>query len=329
MINKFKDLEHFLNHSDLSAWGKQLPHILRENLDTQRHGDLIHWQKTLSQLPEISTKVMNCLNEVRFGATTDTSPELKQTLNHLLQELSPWRKGPFTIHDILIDTEWRSDWKWDRLLPHINSLNNKLVLDVGCGNGYHCWRMLGEGAERVIGIDPSPRFVTQFYTTKHFAPQSTNGTTLPIDVIPCTLDDFDELPAVFDAVFSMGVLYHRASPIEHIRQLKALVHPGGQIILETLIIPGEKNEVLVPEGRYAMMNNVWFLPSANTLLGWLKKIGLKNPRLVNINQTSQAEQRQTEWMQFYSLEQFLDPQDNSKTVEGHPAPLRGIFVAEV
>ncbi len=59
----------------------------------------------------------------------------------------PWRKGPFSLYGVNIDTEWRSDWKWDRVLPHLSPLKGRLVLDVGCGGGYHMWRMLGEGAD--------------------------------------------------------------------------------------------------------------------------------------------------------------------------------------
>ncbi len=329
MKKYFKDLQRYLDESPLITWGKQLSDIIEKNLDIKRHGDLQQWQKTLEKLPDVETSDMDCTNEVRFGASSDTTQATKKNIRDVLQELSPWRKGPFTIHDTFINTEWRSDWKWNRLLPHINSLKNKLVLDVGCGNGYHCWRMLGEGAERVIGIDPSPRFVAQFYATKHFSSLSTNHTPVNIDIIPCTLDDFDELPAVFDTVFSMGVLYHRASPIDHLKQLKSLIQPGGQLVLETLIIEGKNGEVLVPEGRYAMMGNVWFIPSAATLISWLRKTGFKNPRVVDVNKTALEEQRQTEWMKFHSLKEFLDPNDVNKTAEGHPAPLRGIFIAEL
>jgi tRNA (mo5U34)-methyltransferase len=50
--------------------------------------------------------------------------------------------------------------------------------------------------------------------------------------------------------------------------------------------------------------------------------------MVDISTTSIEEQRSTEWMKFESLKDFLDPEDPSKTVEGHPAPIRAVFVAE-
>jgi tRNA (mo5U34)-methyltransferase len=32
-------------------------------------------------------------------------------------------------------------------------------------------------------------------------------------------------------------------------------------------------------------------------------------------------------MDFHSLKDFLDPNDTSKTIEGYPAPKRGLFIA--
>jgi len=208
------------------------------------------------------------------------------------------------------------------VLPHLEPLKDRTILDVGCGNGYHCWRMLGEGAQRVIGIDPSPRFVVQFHMIKQFMP------TAPVDLLPVGIEDLPQNLQAFDTTFSMGVLYHRKSPIDHLRELKASLRPGGQLVLETLVIKGKLGEVLVPEGRYAKMNNVWFLPSCETLLSWMKKCGFKNPRVVDVNQTGQDEQRSTDWMKFQSLPDFLDPEDPNRTDEGHPAPIRAVFVAE-
>jgi tRNA (mo5U34)-methyltransferase len=49
--------------------------------------------------------------------------------------------------------------------------------------------------------------------------------------------------------------------------------------------------------------------------------------VVDVNVTSTQEQRSTEWMSFHSLENFLDPDDHSKTIEGYPAPRRAIITA--
>jgi tRNA (mo5U34)-methyltransferase len=75
------------------------------------------------------------------------------------------------------------------------------------------------------------------------------------------------------------------------------------------------------------MRNVWFLPSTKTMLLWLRRCGFKDVACVDISRTSVKEQRRTEWMKFESLADFLDPKDHTKTIEGHPAPLRAIFTA--
>ena len=183
--------------------------------------------------------------------------------------------------------------------------------------------MLGEGASRVIGIDPSPKSVYQFYAIKHFA-----GEHHPVDVLPFGIEHMPPKLKAFDTVFSMGVLYHRRSPMDHLLELKELLRNGGQLVLETLIIDGKEGESLLPQGRYAKMPNVWFLPSADSLISWMRKIGLRNPRMVDQCKTTTEEQRSTDWMTFDSLETFLDPEDPNKTIEGYPAPIRAVFVAE-
>lgn len=319
----YNSLLNYLGNSPLAYWAEMLPEQIRKGLCEQRYGDLAAWKASLAKLPEVTTKKIILNSEVTLGETTDCDDVTRATIKSALQELIPWRKGPYTIHDIYIDTEWRSDWKWDRVLPHLDSLHNKFILDVGCGNGYHCWRMLGAGASRVIGIDPSPRFIVQFHMIKHFA-----GKDLPIDVLPIGIEDLPEKIQAFDTVFSMGVFYHRRSPMDHLQELKNALKSGGQLVLETLVIEGKSGEVLVPEDRYAKMNNVWFIPSCATLINWMKKIGFKNPRVVDICPTTTGEQRSTEWMTFHSLAEFLDPHNPSLTAEGYPAPIRAVFVAE-
>lgn len=305
------------------TWAQQLPDDIAKGLCEKRFGDLAQWRQALEQLPHVATDNIDLFNEVCIGNSGECHPDDALQIKQQLKQLIPWRKGPMSIHGTHIETEWHSDWKWDRVIPHLKPLKHKHVLDVGCGNGYHCLRSYGEGAGRVIGIDPSPRFIIQFYMMKHFLGD------IPVDVLPIGIESLPADLNSFDTTFSMGVLYHRRSPMDHLRELKATLKPGGQLVLETLLIEGKLGDVLVPEKRYAMMNNVWFLPSADTLISWLKKCGFKNPRLVDSGITTTEEQRATDWMTYHSLSDFLDPNDPTKTAEGHPAPLRGVFVAEV
>lgn len=316
----FEKLISDLKGGNLDRWAGLMPEQISQGLCEKRFGDLASWRSAFEALPDIRADTIDLKNTVSLEGKA--SQDQRAVIEAQLQALIPWRKGPFDVFGTHIDTEWRSDWKWDRVLPHLAPLEGRTVLDVGCGSGYHLWRMLGENAQRVIGIDPSPRFVIQFYMLKHFLGEQ------PADVLPVGIEAVPENLQAFDTTFSMGVLYHRRSPMDHLRELKATLRPGGELVLETLVIDGELGQALVPEGRYAMMNNVWFLPSVPTLLSWLTKCGFKNPRCVDVNVTSVDEQRQTNWMKFHSLKEFLDPNDPTKTAEGHPAPVRAVIVAQ-
>ena len=138
-----------------------------------------------------------------------------------------------------IDTEWRSDWKWDRLKNHIEPLSGRKVLDIGCGSGYHCWRMRGAGAELVIGIDPTPLFIVQFFALQKYIQDH------HVTVLPMGIEHLPEKLRFFDTVFSMGVLYHRRSPFDHLIELRDCLVSGGELILETLVIDGDEGQVLV------------------------------------------------------------------------------------
>lgn len=305
--------------SSLSHWLEVLPAQLALWQKEQLHGDFKKWQKLLAKLP--TTNVSNCdiKSQVSFGSEKDVDLYTQKQIIGLLQQFKPWRKGPFSIHGIHIDTEWRSDWKWQRVLPHIASLKDKKVLDVGCGSGYHMWRMLGEDAELVVGVDPSQLFLMQFQAIKHFNPDPR------IHMLPLGIEQLPELKA-FETVFSMGVLYHRRSPIDFLQQLKMQLKPGGQLVLETLVIDGDENAVLMAGERYAQMRNVWFLPSTEALSTWMERVGFKDVKTVDVAVTTLEEQRKTDWMDSLSLVDFLDPTDLTKTIEGYPAPKRAVLI---
>ena len=241
-----------------------------------------------------------------------------------LRKLIPWRKGPFMINDLVLESEWDGDMKWQRITKHIKPLENKRVLDVGAGNGYFTIRMAMEGAKRALGIEPFLLFNYQFRAIQLLIESPLNALLLPIKL--------EEMPIapLFDTVFSMGVLYHQRDHMEHLSQLQEMMASDAELVLETLVVEGPENFVLVPKGRYAQMRNVYSIPSIKTLKSWLNEANFNNIRVVNVSKTTTEEQRKTPWIgeNGASLEDFLDPLDDSLTIEGYPAPTRAIVVCE-
>ena len=318
----YQPLYNTLLDAKADTWVELLPGQLASAFTTSKHGTLSQWQKAIENLPPLITaQRLLKADDVQIGQSTDLPEADLLALKQQLKTLHPWRKGPYNLFGIKIDTEWRSDWKWDRLKNHIAPLKHRLILDVGCGNGYHCWRMLGAGAKMVIGIDPLLLNVMQFQLVRKLYGEA------PVYVLPLGIEDLPYGLKVFDTVFSMGVLYHRRSPIDHLMELKDCLNPGGELVLETLVIDGGLGDTLLPEGRYANMRNVWFLPSCETLVSWMKRCGFKNIRVIDVTPTRVEEQRSTEWMQFHSLKNFLSAENPQLTCEGLPAPKRAIIIA--
>jgi len=247
-----------------------------------------------------------------------------KSLIETLQKLIPWRKGPFMINDLVLESEWDGDMKWQRIKKHIKPLKNKRVLDVGAGNGYFTLRMAMEGAERALGIEPFLLFNYQFRAIKSMIVSPLNALLLPVK-----LEDIPKKP-IFDTVFSMGVLYHQRDHMAHLLQLHKMMTPDAELVLETLVVEGPEDYVLVPKGRYAQMRNVYSIPSIKTLKSWLNDANFNNVRVVDVNKTTTEEQRKTAWIgeNGASLEDFLDPLDDSLTIEGYPAPTRAIVVCD-
>ena len=318
----YQALFEAMRDTRLAPWLATLPEELEAALDPSTHGDMREWLDILAALPAAAPDEV-VLNEPVVRAEGVLETPVRARLETCLRGLHPWRKGPFEIMGVYIDTEWRSDWKWQRLESHISPLAGRTVLDVGCGSGYHCWRTAGAGAALTIGIDPTLRFVMQFHAIKRYL-----GEQLPIHVLPLALEQLPPGLTAFDTVFSMGVLYHRRSPFEHLSALRDCLRPGGELLIETLVIEGGRGQVLVPPGRYAKMRNVWFIPSVDELLNWLVRAGFRNERVIDVSMTSVEEQRRSDWMRFESLADFLDPEDAGLTVEGLPAPRRAMLIAD-
>jgi len=297
----FEALADCLRSLGLAHWNDDLGPVLRQRLTGQTHGDWARWNEVINDLP---------------AARGDTA-----RLRELLMGLHPWRKGPLSLDGVEIDTEWRSDWKWARVKDGVGSLDGRNVLDVGSGNGYYALQMRKAGAATVIGVDPTLLFAMQFQAINVFERNAS------IFILPCRLEETPPAKKVFDTTFSMGVLYHQRDPLKHLRDLQSTLRSGGQLVLETLYLPGDDLRTATPEDRYARMRNVWSLPTVPQLLAWLRETRYVKIELIDTSITTIDEQRSTEWMTFESLEEALDPSDPSKTIEGWPAPHRVVVTA--
>ncbi|MDD5716745.1 MAG: tRNA 5-methoxyuridine(34)/uridine 5-oxyacetic acid(34) synthase CmoB [Sulfuricurvum sp.] len=265
----------------------------------------------LDQLPEIETSV-DLGNTVTLSSSHNVN---REELERIARMMMPWRKGPFDLFGIFIDTEWRSDLKYNFLRPHFN-LHAKKVADIGCNNGYYMFRFLEDSPAKVVGFDPSAVFKSQFDLINHYVKSDIVYELLGVEHLPF----YEEK---FDVIFCLGVLYHRSDPVAMLKALSQGLAKDGEIYLDTFIIDGDEPYALCPSESYSKITNVYFVPTLKALENWCIRAGFTSFEILGTVVTTSDEQRKTEWIESHSLEDFLDPADNSKTIEGYPAPKRG------
>ncbi|MDR0666766.1 MAG: tRNA 5-methoxyuridine(34)/uridine 5-oxyacetic acid(34) synthase CmoB, partial [Campylobacteraceae bacterium] len=244
----------------------------------------------------------------------DISSQNADMIKNCALALRSWRKGPFQVGNLFIDAEWKSFMKYNILRPHFN-LKDKKVADIGCNNGYYLFKMLEYKPKKLVGFDPTPLFWCQFDFINHFAKTDIIYELLGVE----DLTDYGEK---FDVIFCLGVLYHRSDPIGCLKSLFNGLTKEGELFLDTFMIDSGGDMVLCPKNSYSKISNVYFIPTVGALKNWCERAGFKSFEALEIKPTDANEQRKTEWILGQSLEDFLDPDDNSKTIEGYPAPKR-------
>jgi tRNA (mo5U34)-methyltransferase len=292
--------------------------IRNERLGWLKHKNVVHIIDELKTLPDIKTNIS--FGNIVSIETIDIDDILEQKIEKIALMLKPWRKGPFKIGNLFIDSEWQSFIKYNILKPHFD-IKDKVVGDIGCNNGYYLFRMLEERPKKLVGFDPSNLFFTQFSFINHFVKSDIVYELLGVEHVEIYEHKFDTL-------FCLGVLYHRSDPISTLKSLYRGLNSGGELILDTFIIDGEEDIALTPLDRYSKIPNIYFIPTVNALKNWCYRAGFNEIELLEIKITDMQEQRKTSWIDSQSLEDFLDPMNSELTVEGYPAPKRAYIKAK-
>ncbi len=292
-------------------------HNARQQWVNQEKKGFLRYRNPYLELTSYQAKHVSYNSDiVTIGKTDEISAENRLRIKELLRSYMPWRKGPFSIFGIDIDAEWRSERKWQRLEKHLPPLEGKILADVGCNNGYYMFRMAAHKPAFVLGLEPSVQYYYCFKALNSMA----GFKNLEIDLLGA--EHLGHFENCFDVLFLMGIIYHRPSPIDTLKNILTSLKPGGTMILETQGIPGEQPYALFPEKTYAKVPGTYFVPTKSCLINWINKAGFKNIDLFYSHPMSKEEQRPTEWMEFESYENYIDPDNPELTIEGYPAPYR-------
>ena len=272
-------------------------------------------QEILKKINYLKNQDLNSKLTIKDEIQINTNLKEKDLIKEIALSLKPWRKGPFKIDDLFIDTEWQSFIKFNILKPFMHEIKDKIVADVGCNNGYYMFKMLEFNPAKIIGFDPSIKYKLQFELINSIIKSDIKYELLGVE-------DLEKYKIKFDVIFCLGVIYHRSDPIKMLKQLKQSLNKNGIVFLDTMFIDDEREIALVPRKTYSKIPNIFFVPSILALRNWCERAGFGEFEVLCKKQTNLEEQRKTQWINGYSLDNFLDPNDDNLTCEGYEAPKR-------
>ena len=297
-------------------------HHQRQRWVMQEKKGFLRYRRPYEALKKFPATEVDCASDVvKIGNSDEISNTEREQIESHLRDFMPWRKGPFSVFGIDVDAEWQSQRKWQRLLSHLPELEGKIVADIGCSNGYYMFRMTPYRPKLVLGFEPS---VQHYYCFKGLNSMACRE-NLEIDLLG--VEHLVLFPECFDVLFLMGIIYHRSSPVDTLRNVYSSLKKGGTLTLESQAIPGDSETALFPEKTYAKVPGTYFVPTGRCMHNWLSRAGFSDIELFCQHPMSSEEQRRTEWMEFESYGDFIDPSDPGKTIEGYPAPIRVFFLA--
>src|SRR5690242_6038540 len=176
------------------------------------------------------------LQEATSGNKAAVPPQIdREALARRIDELGEWFHN-LDLHGVpTAPNHFLGDFP-NVKLRHIASvippdLSGATVLDIGCNGGFYSLEMKRRGAERVLGIDVDDRYLNQ----ARFAAKSLG---LDIEFEKRSVYEVDRIPAQFDYVLFMGVLYHLRYPLFALDKVVKKV--GGKLLFQTMIRGSEQ-----------------------------------------------------------------------------------------
>lgn len=137
--------------------------------------------------------------------------------------------------------------EWHQLQPLFPELSGKVVLDLGCGYGWHCKYAAQQGAASVLGIDQSERMIAEARKRNAVA-----GVTYRI----CDLLDYDYPADTYDLVISNLVLHYVADLDDIYCKVFQTLMPGGVFLfnIEHPVFTAGVNQRFSADGTWPVTN---------------------------------------------------------------------------
>ena len=118
---------------------------------------------------------------------------------------------------------------------YLPALKGKSLLDVGCNAGFFCGWAAFQGAVKVKGIDSNPAFIDQ--------------ARLWFEDCSFVCMNWEELgPEKYDIILCLSAIHYANDQEQLLNMLMKRLNPGGLLVLEQGIAPGEADE-FVPVKR--------------------------------------------------------------------------------
>lgn len=128
----------------------------------------------------------------------------------------PWLQGDSASYNKLISLQ----------LPN---LKGKTFLDVGCNEGFFCGFAQFSGATKVTGVDIKREFLDM---AKIYFPEC-----------QFICQDWEDLgPEKYDVILCASAIHYAKDQPKLIEELVSRLNPGGTLVLEIGVAPGEENE---------------------------------------------------------------------------------------